>query len=262
LGAGATAHDPETDYRADVFTGARAEGYDKNIGVNYIRHGMELSRASEEGLAVEFNLEISRAARTFRNQRTVADKFIKMHQRHGQTVARVLKQQLKAHLDDVANCTLPESSMLAMVAGQQHKHSVWKQYAERITAILQAGVPRACASEKPKNEPKLQELCDGILAGCDCQLTREYPQLRWGSVGTKPDWSAEEPGLWVEMKYVRTKRDILPITEAIAADITKYGDNNRRILFVVYDPNHLVVDETSFSMHIVRRDNMMVRFVR
>ena len=80
-----------------------------------------------------------------------------------------------------------------------------------------------------QTEPRLQELCDGILlAGCNVQLIREYPQMRWGAVGTKPDWSsAKEPGLWVEMKYVRTKR-ILPITEAIAADITKYGDNNTR----------------------------------
>ena len=107
LGAGIAAHDPETDYRADVFTGARADGYDRNMGVNYVRHGMELCRASDEGLAVAFNLEISRATRPFRNQRAVADKFVKMHQRHGETVARVLKERLKAHIDDVANCTLP-----------------------------------------------------------------------------------------------------------------------------------------------------------
>lgn len=59
---------------------------------------------------------------------------------------------------------------------------------------------------------------------------REFPFLRWGSTATKPDWSAEEFCLWVELKYVREKSDIPPITEAIAADITNYGDNERRVL--------------------------------
>ena len=262
LGAGAAAHDPETDYQADVFTGARDDGYDRNMGVNYTRHGMELCRASDEALAEEFSLEISRAIRPFRNQRAATDKFIKMHQRHGHNVSHVLKQQLKAHLDDVAECRLPESSLLAMFAGQQHRQSLWKLYADRITELLQAGLPRLCVSEKPRNEPRLQELCDGLLTGDGSLLIREYPQLRWGWVGTKPDWSAEEQKLWVEMKYVRTKKDILPITEAIAADITKYGDNDRRILFVVYDPYRLILDEQRFGEPVQRRQNMMIRFVR
>ena len=262
IAAGVAAHDPETDYRSDVFVGARADGYDKNMGVNYVRHGMELCHASDEALAVRFNRDLSRAIRPFRNQTDTANKFITMHQRHGKTVAHVLKQQLTAHLDDVANCALPESSILGMFAGQQHKHSLWKQYADRIAELLQAGLPRCCASVKPTNELRLQELCDGILTGNDSLLIREYPQLRWGSVCTKPDWSAEELGLWVEMKYVRTKKDMVPITEAIAADITKYGDSGKRVLYVVYDPHHLVLDEQRFAEPIVRRQNMMIFFVR
>ena len=110
--------------------------------------------------------------------------------------------------------------------------------------------------------PSTGYLCDGILAGNGSPLIREYPQLRWGPVGTRPDWSAEDVGLWVEMKYIRRKRDILPITEAIAGDITKYGDSEKRVLYVVYDPHHLIVDEDGFAAPILRRENMMVRFVR
>jgi hypothetical protein len=79
---------------------------------------------------------------------------------------------------------------------------------------------------------------------------------------TKPDWSAELFNLWVEMKYVRKASDIRPITEAIAADITKYGDNQRYVLFIVYDPEHHVTDEREFSSEILRRPTMRVRFVR
>jgi len=208
IAAGVADSDPDTDYHADVFIGARSDGYDKNMGINYARHGMELCRSNDEALASQFNLELNRAIRPFPNQGKAAEKFITMHQRHGQTVSRVLKEKLKAHLDDIAECRLPESSLLAMFAGQQHKHSLWKQYADRITELLQLGLPKSYATEKPKNELRLQEGCDGILAGNGSVLVREYPQLRWGSVCTKPDWSAEEHGLWVEMKYVRTKKDI------------------------------------------------------
>ena len=48
----------------------------------------------------------------------------------------------------------------------------------------------------------------------------------------------------------------------IAADITKYGDNARRTLFLVYDPLHLVLDEARFVTPIEARPEMMLRFIR
>lgn len=70
--------------------------------------------------------------------------------------------------------------------------------------------------------------------------------MRWASVGTKPDWSAEQLLLWIEAKYARRRSDLVRITEAIAADITKYSDSGRRVLFIVYDPTHVIVDEEGF----------------
>ena len=46
------------------------------------------------------------------------------------------------------------------------------------------------------------------------------------------------------------------------ADITKYGDNARRTLFVVYDPFHLILNEARFATPIESRREMMVRFIR
>jgi len=86
--------------------------------------------------------------------------------------------------------------------------------------------------------------------------------MSWSASRTKPDWSSEEFGLWVELKYVRQKKDIREITEAISSEITKYGDNGMRVLFVVYDPHHLVIDENEFSKDILVRKAMQVGFVR
>jgi hypothetical protein len=127
---------------------------------------------------------------------------------------------------------------------------------------LKNGLPIACKTHKPKNETHLQEICDGILQANESILSREFPFMRWSSVSTKPDWSSEELDLWVEAKYVRKKEDLNPITEAIAADITKYGDNGRRILFFVYDPLHLIINETEFAEPVNQRDSMIIHFVR
>ncbi len=68
--------------------------------------------------------------------------------------------------------------------------------------------------------------------------------------------------LWVELKYVRKKSDLVPITDAIAGDITKYGDNGRRTLFVVYDPEHVIANDNEFARPVQSRFGMMVRFIR
>jgi hypothetical protein len=150
-----------------------------------------------------------------------------------------------------------------MVAGQQHKVPLSTSYAKRISNLLQIGIPTACATYKPKDEPHLQQLCDSILKSHEEKLTREYPFLRWSSSLTKPDWSSDEIyNLWVELKYVRKKTDIRNITEEIAADITKYSDNGKNTLFVVYDPLHLISDDKIFSKEITSRENLFVSFVR
>jgi hypothetical protein len=117
-------------------------------------------------------------------------------------------------------------------------------------------------TQKPKDEPRLQEVCDSILVGSGENLVREFPFVRWSSSMTKPDWSDEGTKVWVELKYVRKRSDLRAITEAIAADVTKYGDNGRRTLFVVYDPGHLIPDDRLFAEHVESRADMMMRIIR
>ena len=163
----------------------------------------------------------------------------------------------------LADAELPPNCMLNLVVGQhEHLKTTWRRYCDRIADILTAGIPTICQKTKPKDEPHLQEMCDGLLRSHDLTLEREFPLLGWSSSKTKPDWSNEGLRVWVELKYVRKKADIRHITEDIAADITKYGDNARRTLSVVYDPLHLVLDEAEFCAPIDARPEMMVRFIR
>jgi len=263
IAADMEADDPDYDYVSDVFVGPRKDGYEKNMAVDFIRHAFELRRMSEQEMNAKFNLQLSRAVKAFtENRRDAASSLIEMHKRHGETVWNVIECKLSANLRQLVAGEFPSSCMLMSVTGMQHMSDSWVRYANRISDLLAAGVPVACNSEKPKHEPHLQEICDGILRAHDNNLVREYPFLRWSSAMTKPDWSVEEIGLWVEAKYVREKRDIRQITEDIAADITKYGDNERNVLFVIYDPRHLIVDDQEFTGPIVQRRGMMVKIIR
>lgn len=250
------------DYVCDVFTGCRKEGEERNMAVNYARHGMELARMSEEQMASTFNRHLTRAVRGMARQAEAAKGLVAMHRRHGETVMSVLQQQVAAHSRQLVEGTLDGTSMLGLVAARLHQVSEWRRYAERIVTLLRAGVPPACKTHAPKDEPHLQEICDGILKGMDGDLIREFPFMRWGPVSTKPDWSSEEMRLWVELKYVRQKSDIRTISEDISADITKYGDNGRRVLFVVYDPEHLVTDEKGFAAPVTARNDMYLHVIR
>ncbi len=262
LAAGLESYDPSYDYVSDVSTGPRKEGPEQNMAVDFVRHALELHAMSENEIVHRFNAQLSRASRDQPKQREFAEQLVKIHKRHGETVRAVLHKQLEENSGRIVDSDLPESSMLALVTGQKHRESCWARYCEKIARILSAGVPTICKAQKPKTETDLQLICDGLLQGRAEELVREFPFMQWSSNLTKPDWSIEPLRLWVELKYVRKKPDIRPITEDIAADITKYGDNSRRIFFVVYDPGHHIPDDNEFSEQILKRATMRVHFIR
>ena len=260
--AGLISHDSDADYVSDVFLGARKEGYEKSMAVDYVSHGMKLHRLSETELATVFNAEITRAVRYETKRSEAAEKIISMHKRHGEVVTRVLQEKIVEQAGRVVEGTIDDSSLLALVIGRKHLEPIWKRYCERVVGILQKGLPVACSTHKPENEPHLQELCDGILKSNGHDLVREFPFMLWSSSLTKPDWYVESLNVVIEAKYVRKKGDLRQISEAIASDITKYGDNQYRVLFFAYDPSHIITNEAAFAEPILARRNMVVGFIR
>lgn len=252
--------DPESDYAVPVLTGARRSSLDRTMAVNYARHAFELARSSPEDVAERFNAEISRAARAFGSPSVAARKLIETHLRHGTAVRAVIANAVGSHAMDLVEGAVDPTSLLGLVVEGHHLAASWKTFANNLVGILGRGVPAACLSRRPHNEPELQEICDGLLRAADQNLIREFPFLRWASRMTKPDWSGAS--LFVELKYVRNSGDIRKISEEIAVDITKYGDNERRTLFIVYDPNHRLVDEDGFANDIQRHEGNIARIIR
>src|SRR6185437_4700366 len=63
LAAGLQAHDLERDYRTDVFRGAREEGREQNMAINYVRHANALNQMTKDQIGAAFNMELVRAVR-------------------------------------------------------------------------------------------------------------------------------------------------------------------------------------------------------
>ncbi|MBL8822284.1 MAG: 7-cyano-7-deazaguanine synthase [Planctomycetia bacterium] len=244
--------DPERDYRTDVFCGQRGEGYQQNMAVNYVAHADALHQMTPDQIAAAYNMELSRAVRHAQRRDDEAQCLIDMYKRHAKSVCDVLEEQIKREAKQFVNGGLPVTSLLRLVTSGEHHRPSWIKFADRIGKVLQAGLPTACRKQKPKTEPDLQPICDGLLRGADEALQREYPYMQWAWGMTKPDWSSEPHRLWVELKYVRRTASAASIGEAIAADITRYGDNGQRVLFLVYDPDHLIPDDAQFKGQINR----------
>jgi hypothetical protein len=116
--AGLQEYDSEADYVSDVFTGPRKDGYEKNMAVDYTRHGIELQRRSESELAILFNAELGRAVRYEAKRSDAAEQFIAMHKRHGKAVTDVLKGKIAELSADLAVGTIEPTSLLALILGK------------------------------------------------------------------------------------------------------------------------------------------------
>jgi 7-cyano-7-deazaguanine synthase in queuosine biosynthesis len=180
-------HDPAIDYRTDVFCGQRNEGYEQNMAVNYVRHATALNEMTAEQIAATFNMELSRAVRFAESRREEANRFIEMYKRHASGVCEVLAERIRQVADQYVTGSLPATSLLRLVTNGEHQRPSWERLADRISDILRAGVPVACQKDKPKTEPKLQMICDGLLRAAGAELQREYPYVKWGWGATKPD---------------------------------------------------------------------------
>ena len=120
LASGQEAHDRQESYQSDVFTGPRQGTYNHNIAADYARLAGDLARMDEVEIAARYNRELTLAVRCFDRQGEAAQQFIEMHKRHAKAVCGVLAEQIAVRSDDLVAARVDRSSLLAMVAGQEH----------------------------------------------------------------------------------------------------------------------------------------------
>jgi 7-cyano-7-deazaguanine synthase in queuosine biosynthesis len=120
LAAGLAEHDSAADYATDVFIGPRRAGYDRRIGVGFVRMARELAAMDEAGVTGMYGMELARAASCFPNTGAAARRFIEMYTRHAGAVSRVVQEQLETRAGEQFRGQLPPTSLLGMIGLREH----------------------------------------------------------------------------------------------------------------------------------------------
>ena len=258
--------DTSFDYATDVFFGERKvdpakNTYDKGVAVSYMRFANEISKMSDEEFDFAYGSLIDDAAGALDGYSSIRP-LIDMHKRHAATVINVLEDQIVQNRSVIASGGLQPNSLLSFVISGAHTQESSKLFVENIGNMLAKAIPLACKSEKPKNENHLQDICSAILASADEDIQREFPYVAWSFSLSKPDFSNERTDTFIELKYIKKGHSPSKITEQIAADLTKYDANSRNVLFVVYDPDRVILDDDAFMSGIIHYPTAHMKIIR
>jgi hypothetical protein len=267
--AGLAKYDSETDYVSDVFTGPRKDGPEKNMAIDYTRHGIELSQRTESQLAMLFSTELSRAVRFGANRSEAAHSIISMHKRHGESVERVLKEKVAERSADLVNHTLVPSSLLALAIGTDYsakpgqspskggttdlgalldstaRTKFVEEIADRVVERI-GGSAKKTRNKRPKKPARRDAIIFAAIA-LGLQGTKYCAFLQ--ERGLKPKWSDSGPpgyvrsyehgGVW--QKKVQDEKS------RAGARMRSYAESELRDLFVTHVAD--IFDDISVLMN-------------
>jgi hypothetical protein len=91
------------------------------------------------------------------------------------------------------------------------------------------------------------------------RIRSEHPTTSFACAQVIPDHL--DVDLLIEAKYIRGKTSPSKATEGIAADLTKYPPK-KFILFVIYDPQHMIPSDQTFLADIESKGRNRVLIIR
>jgi hypothetical protein len=149
LAAKLQSFDSTADYVSDVFIGKRDDPLERAIAIDYVRHGLELARKSENELAAVFNTELSRAVSHLEGRSHAAREILSMHKRHGNIVSSVLEQEVRSKAAELVDGTLDSNSLLSMVVTREHLTPHQRSFVQKSEKPQVEGVSKAAVSDQP-----------------------------------------------------------------------------------------------------------------
>lgn len=185
------------------------------------------------------------------------DEIFDLFCRYGKSVLSAAKAMQNKYED--LKIKINDNSLLGLIAKRTYLDSPIMNRAAEIDRVLKKAIPEMFQREQPESENDFNDKVQAIL-GTTGDFTREYPVLAFGLSSYRPDHAQDN--LIVESKFIRGSTTPSKATEGIAADITKIP-SDIGVLFVVYDPNRKIVNDTVFIDGFEKkRSNCYVRIYR
>jgi 7-cyano-7-deazaguanine synthase in queuosine biosynthesis len=254
-------HDLVSRYEKDIFVSPLSEGLQRTHAENYVRFATRLEGIqTPDGLFEAFpelydclpeNGDVEESGKTI----------FELFRRHQQAVNGVLENRIQLHSQDIRRASLPLECLIRLVVSGHHTKDRRISYIDRLRSLLTKSIPAAFQTQSAKNERHVQDVGEAIFQAAREQLQREAPQIPFGAVTTKPDFSDAPKGstpLFIEFKYVKSRARLNHIQTEMTSRVTIYRDQGAWILFIVYDPKRTITNDEAFAKDFEKHDGVWV----
>jgi len=248
-------------YSRDILIDPIESPETRTTALDYIRQATRFASITDDQFYREHLYELSDVVDHIDadGEADAIDKIWALCNRHGNQVMMAIKEIRQKH--DDPRFEVKAGSLLQLIACREYLKSDPKRLAECLATILHESIPIAFKTRQPSKEDELNDHIDAILRTNKEDFQREFPSTTFALSKVIPDHEARHAELLIEAKYIRAKTAPSKVSEGIAADITKYP-KERFILFVIYDPDRGIADDTAFRNDIINKRDCIVAIIR
>lgn len=265
VAAGLEEHDLASRYEKDIFTDPLEEGIERTHAENYVRFAARLESLENADQFFEAFPELFDCLPAEGDVDPFGQELWSLFRRHQQTVNGVLEKKIQNHSRDIRRASLPSNCLLRIISSGEHGLDTRVRYIDRLRSLICKSLPAAFQTQPAKNERQVQDVGESVFQAAQETLHRETPQIPFGIVATKPDFSdapKEASPLFVEFKYPKNRGRLNAIVTEMTSRVTIYTDQGAWILFVVFDPNRTISNDDQFVEAFTKHEGVWVGIAR
>lgn len=254
--------DPSEKYLKDIFKDPINDLSDRTHAENLIRHCLDIKNLSIEGFVEKFPMVFDCVYLEDKDYEKNVRMIYDLHQRYADQVLETIKKKQNELFNDFVSGKISQDSILGLIGKQDHLKPPIQKISEEIGTLLTKNLPIIFQSKKPVKEKEIQDAVQALLSEFQENIHRESPQVGFGIVSRRPDFSQDNTQLFIEMKIVKLKKDVSKITDQISADIKPYLNHSRGILFCIYDTDRNIADDDKFIEPFKAETGVFIKVIR
>ena len=234
-------------YANDIISSAISDREVKTTVLDYVRQARNFSRWNDDHFFTELATELSDVVEYLPDGGTEFERVrlvLELCKRHGDQVALAMKRMRDEH-DDLYS-VVPRDSLLGLISDREYMKDPVSLLVSRLCELLNPAIGRMFSANPPKDEGDLNTKIGTLLSSHEIDLRSEHPVVSFAGRHTVPDHGGDNSDVLIEAKYLRGATSPTKVSDAMAADVTKYPQD-RHILFVVYDPQRMITDDRTFA---------------
>lgn len=249
-------------YTYDIIADPINDREARTAALDYIRQAISFSRDSVDKFEDEYLADLAQILDYLPQNLSDPDKVSRiwaLFTQHARHVKQALSRMRSLH-EDVFQQIDPRS-LLGMISAREYLRPEVARLAETIASVIAPAIGDMFARTKPKDEPDLNAKLGSLLRSHEEDIRSEHPTTSFACAQVVPDHVHPGADLLIEAKYIRDGTPPSKATEGIAADLTKYPAGTF-ILFVIYDPQHMIRSDNTFRTDIESKGRNKVLIIR